>query len=63
MSANGDPLASSLHTHDDRALQVKILAELRVISLLLQQGFGITDDVGSLRNEIMAQANRTDSDV
>lgn len=58
-----DPQASLLHAQGDRALMVKMLAEMRVQTLLFAQAFGITDDISALRDEVMAQANRTTSDV
>jgi hypothetical protein len=61
--AGGVPTNSPLITNMDRALQVKILCELRVHSILMAQAFGITDDIGALRDEVMAQAQSSISDV
>jgi hypothetical protein len=58
-----DPKFSLLYNQDDRSVLVKILAEMRVQTFLMAQGFGITDDISALRDEVMAQGNRTTSDV
>ena len=53
------PQASLLSNHSDRSLLVKILAELRVQTLIMAQGFGVQDDITALRNEVMSQGNST----
>ena len=60
---NRDPQASLLSMHSDRSLMVKILAELRVQTLIMAQGFGIHDDVSALRDEVMALGNKSKTDV
>jgi hypothetical protein len=63
MATNRDPQQSLLHTQGDRALLVKILAEMRVQTLLLAQAFNSQDDVAALRDEVMGNGNRTPSDL
>jgi len=63
MAANRDPFQSLLSNHGDRQLLVLILAEMRVQTLLLAQAFNIDDDVSALRDEVMGNAKRTQSDL
>lgn len=57
------PQASLLSNHSDRSLLVKILAELRVVSLLLSEMSGSTLDLGAVRNEVMSQGTATTTDL
>ena len=59
----GNPLASPLHCHTERELLIKILSELRVQSLLMAQGFNISEEIGVLRNEVMKTGNTSDTDL
>lgn len=58
-----DPLSSDLAKHSEQALLVKILAELRVQTLILAQGFNISDDISALRDDVMAGGNKTLTDI
>lgn len=58
-----DPRNSLLVNHQDRDLLVKILAELRVMTLIMSQEFSIKDDISALRDEAMLYANRTSTDL
>jgi hypothetical protein len=57
MAEQSNPAASYLSNHTQVSLLVKLLAEIRVTNLILAQGFGISDDISALRNEVMAQGN------
>lgn len=61
--ADRNPQLSSLSAHSERELLVKILAELRVQTYMMAQEFNISDDIGALRNDVMASGNKTDTDV
>lgn len=63
MATNRNPQQSLLHNHDDRSLLVKILAELRVQTLLMAEAFNAKDDVAALRDEVMGNGNRSNSDL
>lgn len=57
------PQASLLSNHSDRSLLVKILAELRVLTLLTAESTGSTLDIGALRNEVMSQGATSTTDL
>lgn len=63
MANPNEPSASPLSNHSDRSLLVKILAELRVQTMYMQQAFGISDDVSTTRDEVMSQGNTTPNDL
>ena len=42
---------------------IKILAEMRVQTLMMAQQYGITDDISALRDDVMATATRTVTDL
>ena len=62
MFAN-NPRASLGINDSETALLLKILAELRVQTLLMSQAYGITDDISDLRNEVMTQSYQSLSDI
>ena len=57
------PLASLLSLHSERDLLVKILCELRVANLIAAQASGFTDDLSTLRDDVMAGGNQTLTDI
>ncbi|MFA7269923.1 MAG: hypothetical protein WC073_11310 [Sterolibacterium sp.] len=54
---DNNPNASRLSSLTERALLVKILAELRVQTLILAQDTGFDDDIGELRNTVMIEGD------
>lgn len=63
MEVNNNPNLSQLYQHTERALLVKILAELRVQTLMFAQVNGITDDVSRLRDEVMSLGNTNSTEL
>lgn len=63
MATNRNPQQSLLSNHSERDLLVKILAEMRVQTMLLAEAFNSKDDVAALRDEVMGNGNRANSDL
>ena len=63
MNITGKSNDSALGLETTNGLLIKILSELRVQSLLMAEAFGIQDDIGALRNEVMSQGAATTTDV
>jgi hypothetical protein len=58
-----DPRNSQLANHTERDLLVKILAELRVQTLIMAQDSNFKDDISALRDEVMLYGNQTSTDL
>ena len=58
-----NPSLSPLVKHSNREIMIKILAEMRVQTLMMAQQYGITDDISALRDDVMATATRTVTDL
>lgn len=58
-----NPRNSSLSSHTERELLVKILAEMRVQTMMFAQEFNIKDDISALRDEAMLYGNQTSTDL
>lgn len=54
---------SRLSSLTERALLTKILAELRVQTLIMAQESGFDEDIGELRNEVMQEGETSLDDV
>ena len=63
MANPNEPSASYLSNHTDSSLLVKILAELRVQTIFMQQAFYITDDISRTRDEVMSLGNTNPSEL
>lgn len=63
MTTARDPRNSLLQMHSERDLLIKILAELRVQTLLMAYESPIKDDISALRDEVMLYGNQTSTDL
>ena len=54
-----DPLTSPLSQHSNRSLMVKILAEMRVQTMILAEMANFRDNISTLRDDAMSRANKT----
>lgn len=63
ISSDRDPEQSPLSMHSNRNLLIKMLAEMRLQTIIMAETSGFRDNIATLRDEIMSRANKSATDV